>query len=254
MNMPNMKIISLIILAAFTASLSTGCSSGPKIPPGQSAAEIAVKAEPKKGYHPPDAGSPSYGGGPAEQMSPANPSGPMTVIDYAALYNIVVWLEPVTGTVPAGSPHILTAQSPGTRGADEANILVGTIGDQLVIYNRSPKIDTFYLRFDDGAVLNVGSIGGNARGIYILRRPGLAAIVSDSLDKVCDRIFVTPSPIYKVTHCNTAVTFNPVPPGDYRLKSWHYRLPGTSTSLTLAPNKVAKATVVIGVNSLPKVP
>jgi len=244
--------LSWMLFLAIAATI-VGCSSGPKIPPGQSAAEISVKAEPKKGYHPPAAGSPEYGGV-GDQIKTASPTGPLTVIDYAGLYGIVVWLEPTTGTVPAAAPKILSAQSPGTRGADEANILFGAIGDQLVIYNRSPKLDTFYLRLDDGTVANIGSIGGNNKALYTLRHPGLAAIVSDTNDKVIDRVFVASSPLYKVAHCNQTVTFNPAPPGEYRLKSWHYRLPGTSTMLTLAPNKVAKSTVVIGVNSLPKVP
>ena len=78
--------------------------------------------------------------------------------------------------------------------------------------------------------------------------------MSDSQDKAIDRLFVALSPIYKVTHCNRTVTFNDVAPGDYRLRSWHYRLPGTSTNLTLAPGKSTKSTVVLGVNALPKVP
>src|SRR5207249_369729 len=45
-----------------------------------------------------------------------------------------------------------------------------------------------------------------------------------------------------------------VTPGDYRLRSWHYRLPGTSTNVTLAPGKSTKSTLVVGVNALPKVP
>ena len=63
-----MKITFPITFILGLAILCTGCSSGPKIPSGQSAAEIAVKVEPKKGYHPPAAGSP---GAPARPCSAA---------------------------------------------------------------------------------------------------------------------------------------------------------------------------------------
>jgi len=245
---------SWILVLAVTAII-TGCSSGPKIAPGKSAAEITVKAEPKKGYHPPTDAA-SYAGGPADQL--ASPSvttgGPFAVLDYNGLYGIVVWLEPTAGAIPNTAPQSLPLASPNSKTVDDASARISTVGDKLVILNRSTKTDSFYLRFDDGSIIDIGSIGAGKTGAYILQRPGAQAVISDSLDKAIERLYVTPSPLYKVTHCNSTITFNDVPPGDYRLRSWHYRLPGTSTNLTLAPNKAAKSTVVIGVNALPKVP
>src|SRR5207253_2596502 len=97
--------LSWMIVAA-AALTATGCSSGPKMAPGKSAAEIAVKAEPKKGYHPPSDPA-SYAGGPSDQLS--NPSasagaGPLTLLDYNALYGIVVWLEPTSGQIQNANP------------------------------------------------------------------------------------------------------------------------------------------------------
>ena len=123
-----------------------------------------------------------------------------------------------------------------------------------MILNRATKTDTFYLRFDDGSVADIGSIGAGKTGAYTLQRPGAQSVVSDSLDRAIDRLFVAPSPLYTVTHCNSTVTFRDVNPGEYRVRSWHYRLPGSATNLTLVPNKLAKSTVVLGVNALPKVP
>jgi len=231
-----------------------GCSSGPKIAPGKSAAEIAIKAEPKKGYHPPSDPA-SYAGGTADQLSsPSAPGGQMALLDYNALYNIVVWLEPVSGAVPSSTPQSIALGSPNSKTVDDSSPRVAAVGDRLIILNRASKTDTFYLRFDDGSVSDIGSIGAGRSGAYTLKRPGAQSVISDSLDKPIDRLFVTSSPLYKVTHCNSTVTFSDLDPGEYRLRSWHYRLPGSSTNLTLAPNKVSKSTVIIGVNALPKVP
>jgi hypothetical protein len=244
-----MKTLFVLILALSVA----GCSAAPKMAPGKSAAQILVKAEPKKGFHPPTGGA-SYGGGTADQLaSPANPGGPFVTLDYANLYNIVVWLEPVAAAPPASTPQTLTIAAPGSKTPDDASVRVAAIGDKLVLQNRSQKADTFYLRDDDGTVSNIGTLGAGQLVAYILKKPGPQSIVSDSLDRVIDRLFVVPSPLYKVSHCNATLTFNDLSPGQYQLKSWHYRLPGTSTSLTLAAGKVAKSTVIIGVNTLPKV-
>jgi len=241
----------LLIAAVATA---TGCAAGRKIAPGKSAAEISVKAEPKKGYHPPSDPA-SYAGGPADQLaSPSASAGQMTLLDYNGLYGIVIWLEPVSGSAPAAASQSFPLASPNQKTVDDASPRIATIGDRLIILNRATKTDTFYLRFDDGSVADIGAIGAGKSGVYVLKRPGAQSVISDSLDRPIDRLFVTPSPLYKIAHCNSTITFSDIDPGEYRLRSWHYRLPGSSTNLTLLPGKVAKSSVIIGVNALPKVP
>jgi hypothetical protein len=247
------SVFNAIVIAGLIAS-TIGCASGPKIAPGKSAAEIAVKAEPKKGYHPPS-DSMSYAGGAADQLGSSSPQDKQfTLLDYNGLYGIVVWLEPTSGSMTNSTPQNLPLASPNQKTIDDASPRICAVGDKLVILNRSSKTDSYYLRFDDGSVADIGSIGAGKTGAYILQRPGSQSVVSDSLDRAIERLFVASSPIYKVTHCNSTITFNDVQPGEYRLRSWHYRLPGTSTNLTLAPNKSTKSTVVLGVNALPKVP
>src|SRR5437763_8851198 len=95
----------ILFLAA--AVLIAGCASGPKMAPGKSAAEISVKAEPKKGYHPPSDPA-SYAGGPSDQLS--NPSAsagpaPLTPLDYNALYRLVACLEPTSGQTQNSNPQ-----------------------------------------------------------------------------------------------------------------------------------------------------
>jgi hypothetical protein len=222
--------------------------------PGKSAAEIAVKAEPKKGYHPPS-DSVSYSASSADQSAaPAASAGPMTLLDYNGLYGIVVWLEPTSGSITNSAPKSLALASPNTKPVDDASPRIAAAGDRLVILNRATATDTFYLRFDDGSVADIGSIGAGKTGAYTLKRAGAQSVISDSLDHPIDRLFVTPSPLYQVAHCNSTITFTDIDPGEYRLRSWHYRLPGSSTNLTLVAGKVAKSTVVVGVNALPKVP
>ena len=249
-----MKNLFSIITIAIVAT-TIGCAAAPKIAPGKSVAEVTVKAEPKKGYHPPSDPA-SYAGGPSDQLaSPAaTTGGQFAMLDYNGLYGIVIWLEPVNGSVPPATPQNWPLASPNQKTVDDASPRIATVGDRLVILNRATKTDTFYLRFDDGSIADIGSIGAGKSGAYVLKRPGAQSVISDSLDRSIDRLFVTPSPLYKIAHCNSTVTFSDIAPGEYRLKSWHYRLPGSSTNLTLAPNKATKSTVIIGVNALPKVP
>jgi hypothetical protein len=250
----NLRGRSWMFLAAIAISAAGCAAPGPKVAPGKSTAEIAVKAEPKKGYRPPTDAA-SYAGGPMDQVSKTTGvGGQFAQLDYNGLYGIVVWLEPASGAVANSAPKSIRLASPNQKAVDDASPYVATVGDQLVILNRAARADNFYLRFDDGSVVDIGSIGAGKSGAYVLRRAGAQSVVSDSLDRAIERLFVTPSPLYKIAHCNTTVTFSDLEPGNYLLKSWHYRLPGSSTNLTLQPNKAAKATVVMGVNALPKVP
>jgi hypothetical protein len=246
------NLLSLFIIALVAAIV--GCASAPKTAPGKSALEIAVKAEPKKGYRPPS-DSASYAGGPGDQVSAVTGTGgQFAMLDYNGLYGIVIWLEPVSGPAPRANPQSIPLASPNQKTVDDASPRIVNVGDRLVILNRGTKTDTFYLRFDDGSVADIGGIGAGKSGAYTLQRAGGQSVISDSLDRPIDRLFVSPSPLYKIAHCNTTVTFNDIDPGEYRLKSWHYRLPGSSTNLTLLPNKPTKTTVIVGVNALPKVP
>jgi hypothetical protein len=245
---------SFLIVMMMAALVVGGCAAKGKMSPGKSAAEVIVRAEPKKGYRPPQSGSAAYGAvGGQLSAGPAASEGNFTQIDYWDMHGIVVWVEPVLGTLPSPPQQTLTISAPKSRPPDPAEVRVANLGDKIVVQNRARTTETFYVRFEDGAVADIGTLGGGAVAAYQLRRPGSQVVVSESNDRVIERIFVAPSPLHRVTHCNSTVTFNDLAPGEYRLKSWHYRLPGTSAMLNLAPGKVGKATVVIGVNALPKV-
>src|SRR5688572_2166222 len=122
------KIFLMSILAAVAFALS-GCAAKAKMASGKSAAEVVVRAEPKKGYKPPPQGSPSYGGGPSAQVATGGSAarGAYTELDYWAMHGIVVWLEPVLGTVPAGNPQTVTTQSPARNVPDESAVRVAAV-------------------------------------------------------------------------------------------------------------------------------
>jgi len=81
-----------------------------------------------------------------------------------------------------------------------------------------------------------------------------AEVATDQNDDAVATLYVVPTAWVKSTHCNSIATFGPLPPGRYRVSSWHARLPGSSQDVTLNAGSTSKATVTIGVNSLPKVP
>ena len=90
-----------------------------------------------------------------------------------------------------------------------------------------------------------------------LRSPGLVDLVAESshgADEVLAHIYVVPSEWVARATNGKQVTFAPVPPGRYVVRSWHPRLPGRAEPVDLMADRVSDTSITVGVNGLPKVP
>src|ERR1041385_2104097 len=94
-----MKILS--ILFACLGGVGAGCQSSPPPPAsGMSSLRVRVLAEPKGGYSSPADRVQVYDA-PGKRT---NPTGDFETVDYSALKEIVVWLEPVSGAAAKAPP------------------------------------------------------------------------------------------------------------------------------------------------------
>lgn len=231
----------------FAMSLLVGCQTGH---PAQGLAElkVTVRAEPKQGVPPPSknvavydrpAGS-QYGG-----------SGAFEPVDYASLQNIVVWIKPAGAaptTAPAGASERINV---GDKPTGDDGIVAASVGQTLIFVNRAPHALTIY-SVSDGNDFDLGRVPPGGERTHVVRSPGLIEVLTDSADQPLVRVYAAPTARVAVTHSGGEVTFNDLPPGPYRVVSWHPRLPGSEASVELAPNQVQATTITVGVNGLPK--
>jgi len=237
-----MKCMVGIILGLMLLPLA-GCQSGPTPSSGMSAIRIDVIAEPKAGVKDPSNRVGVYD-------TPAKERGAFERVDYSALDEIVVWVEPVSSA--AGSTATpLTIDVNAQKPAESLGGAV-SVGQRLIIQNSGSTAKNFY-SVSDGNDFDLGSVPAGGRGEYTVRSAGLIEVLAASVKEPVAQVYAAPSRWVKLTQSGTTVDFVDLPPGNYKVMSWHPRLPGTEFAVTLLPNQSTKTSIKVGVNALPKV-
>jgi hypothetical protein len=238
-----MRIFALLSLLVLLAG--TGCESAPKPAPGMAAVRVKVIAEPKAGYRDPNDVS-MYDYGPSRPAEGAA----FERVDYATLGDIVVWLEP-----SSGPPATSTDSRPITIDFDATKAASGlarpaSVGQRLIFHNRGARSSNVY-SVSDGNEFDLGSIAPSGHGEYVIKAAGLIEVLSDASKDPIAQVYAAPTKWVALARSGGAVDFTDVPPGRYKLLSWHPRLPGHESAIDLAANQTARATIKVGVNGLP---
>ena len=263
-----------VVLCACLMTLAVaGCAAGPSPKPRGDGAAIVVEvvAKPKEGTKVHRfAKVPVYDAAP----QPAPPSGQFELVDYSALDDVIVWLEPAKAAsatpdgettapvdatrdgknnaggvtaAPPPPPPPLTVEVAG--GAHPDDVRAASVGQELVFRNRGPEAVSIYSVSDDNDFdLPEIPAGGEAR--YTVRAAGMIEVLADPADPPVALVYAVESAWVARTRSGGRVVFGDVPPGSYEAVSWHPRLPGSTAPLTLAPGGVTRVALNVGVNAL----
>jgi len=236
-----------LLLAGVTFGLA-GCQPAVKPDPGMAALRVKVVAELKFGAPIEESNGSGYDSGPA-----ARPNAAWETLDYSDLPDIVVWLEPVAGSAaPSGAliPDQSIDVSPERPKA--GRVVAVSVGQRVVFHNTGSKAGEVY-SVCDGNDFSIASVPPDGTGSYTVRSPGPIEVLSDPAREPLAELYAAPSRWVLPARSGEKLIFNNIPPGQYRLVSWHPRLPGTETAVTLSADAVSDATIKVGVNDLPKV-
>lgn len=238
-----MKAATILTLLPFWA---LGCQPvAPAPPAGLSTLQVKVIAEPKAGVQAP-------AGHPQTFDTPGTGSGSFTRVNYADLDQIVVWLEPADETAPrrpAATESIIDINPSHPASGISA---VTSVGATVVFRNTSGRPQTIY-SVSDGNEFDRESVPAGGRASYTVRSTGRIDVLTDASPDPAAELYAAPVANVRLTHAGETIDFVDLPPGTYRLSSWHPRLPGTQTGVVLSPGQVTDAAIKVGVNSLPKI-
>jgi hypothetical protein len=242
-----MKAAALFFMSLCVALLS-GCAAGPRPAPGTASLRVHVVAEPKEGRKITVAPVSTY-----DTPAPVKKEeGQFELVDYSNLGNIVVWLEPASGSAPSvPPPGDVTIEVDPNRPATQLSGVI-SVGQRLIVRNSGSRTQGIY-SVSDGNDFDLGKLAPGQQGSYVVKSAGPIEILGEAVAQPVATVFAAPSPWRAMTHSHGNVEFNNVPPGHYRLVSWHPRLPGTEQIIDLSADQSAAATITVGVNSLPKV-
>jgi|GEM_PF-4740564 len=234
--------LRLLIFAIFAAA---GCQTTPPLAPGRADLVVHVLAQPKTGAQPPPQKVAVF-----DTPAPQD-YGDFAKVDYSDLGQIVVWLEPENSATELKNRNPVTVDINPSKTVSGVRH-VASVGEPIVLRNASASPQTIY-SVSDGNDFDFESVPAGGQVNYTARSAGLVEILTNSPSATPVQIYVAPSPWVRLTRSGETFQFDNLPPGQYRLVSWHPRLPGSRETVTLTPGHVTDTSIDVSVNSLPKV-
>jgi plastocyanin len=176
-------------------------------------------------------------------------------VDYAAMHDFVVFVEGSFGTNNAASTNLEEVAT--TRIAQEGAvfsphvlpILVGT----TVEWPNNDRIYHNVFSMSDAKQFDLGLYKGNPPEKRVkFDKPGRVDVFCSIHTSMNCIVLVLENPCFAVTDGNGNYKIPNVPPGKYKLKAWHERLPADEREITVPANGEVKVDFVLGVKNLPQ--
>jgi plastocyanin len=174
-------------------------------------------------------------------------------VDYSAMHDFVVYVEGSFGTnnTPTNSAQVAT-----TRVAQEGAmftphvlpIMVGTTVEW-------PNNDSIYhnvFSMSDAKQFDLGLYKNPTEKSVLFDKPGRVDVFCSIHSNMHCIILVLENPYFASTDENGDFKIPDVPPGTYKLKAWHERLPADEKEIIVPTNGEVKVDFTLGIKNLPQ--
>ena len=176
-------------------------------------------------------------------------------VDYAAMHDFVVYIEGSFGTNSAPSTNAATVTT--TRVAQEdavfsphiLPVMVGT----TVEWPNNDRIYHNVFSMSDAKQFDLGLYKGNPPDKRVtFDKPGRVDVFCSIHTSMNCIVLVLENPYFASTDENGNYTITNVPPGKYKLKAWHERLPADEREITVPTNGEVRVDFMLGIKNLPQ--
>ena len=205
-----------------------------------------VHAEPKAGA---DAGTPTGGAYASLKYKFVER------VDYSAMHDFVVYVDGLTVTNLATSTNTLevtTMKVAQHAAVFSPHVLPVMAGTQVEWPNND---DIYHNVFSDSDAkqFDLGLYKGNPLDKRVtFDKPGRVDVFCSIHQNMHCIVFVMANPYFATTDADGHYTITNVPPGTYKLKAWHDRLPADEREITVPANGVVKADFALTIKNLPQ--
>ena len=242
--------LAIMLVAGSFLAVLPGCQSRASHPDAADL-RVTVRAEPKKGAEPFRHAVSTYDRAVTPAAAAAPAAGDFSLVDYAGLDGIVVCVEPANAseaTTNPSPPLVVTVRAAPAP----APLSAAVVGQTIEVVNAgSAPIEIYSV--SEGNEFDLGSLQPGERKSQTTQSPGMIELIEGRTYAPVARVYVARGQQARLTRAGAPVTFTALPPGEWKVAAWHERLPGAEQTVRLAPGKVRRADLAIGVNALPKV-
>lgn len=176
-------------------------------------------------------------------------------VDYAAMHDFVVYVEGSFGTNSGASTNL--EQVTTTRVAQEGavftpHVLPVMIGT-TVEWPNNDRIYHNVFSMSDAKQFDLGLYKGNPADKRVtFDKPGRVDVFCSIHTSMNCTVLVLENPYFASTDGSGNYKIPNVPPGKYKIKAWHDRLPADEREITVPANGEVKVDFVLGIKNLPQ--
>ncbi|MGA2869930.1 MAG: carboxypeptidase regulatory-like domain-containing protein [Verrucomicrobiota bacterium] len=176
-------------------------------------------------------------------------------VDYGAMHDFVVYIEGHVGTNSAPSTNMTQVSTTrvAQRGAAFSPHVLPVMVGTTVEWPNDDQICHNVFSMSDPKQFDLGLYKGNPPEKRVtFDQPGRVDVYCSIHSNMHCVVLVLENPYFASTDANGHYVINDVPPGTYKLKAWHERLPADEQEITVSTNGVVKADFTLAVKNLPK--
>jgi plastocyanin len=176
-------------------------------------------------------------------------------VDYAAMHDFVVYIEGAVGTNSVASTNLEEVAT--TRIAQEGAVfsphVLPIMAGTTVEWPNNDRIYHNVFSMSDAKQFDLGLYKGNPPDKRVkFDKPGRVDVFCSIHTSMNCIVLVLENPYFAATDGSGNYKIADVPPGKYKLKAWHERLPADEQEITVPTNGEVKVNFVLGIKNLPK--